>query len=78
MLYVAADKLAGHSLPGFFEIFVVDRFCLESRSEIQDEESSTFDPQTKDSHNQQVQGARQDPTVAKQYGVKGVIRGYLL
>lgn len=50
--------------------------------------SGAFEPRTIDTHNQQVQEVKQDPTVAKQYGVKGgcvltdglghfhVVRGY--
>lgn len=76
VLYVAADNLAAHSLAGFFESFAVDkfcRFCLATRSDIQDTDvsSGTFEPRTKESHNQHVQEVRQDPTLAKQYGVKG-------
>lgn len=74
---MAADNLVAHSLAGFFESFGVDRFCrfcMATRSKVQDKEVSlgTFEPRTKDTHNQQVQ---QDPTLAKQYGVK---RGCLL
>lgn len=93
VLYVAADNLAAHSLAGFFESFTVDRFCrfcMASRSKMQDKEVSSgyFESRTVDTHNQQVQEVRQDPTVAKQYGVKGgcvltdplehfhVVRGY--
>lgn len=63
---------------------------MATRSEIQDKEvsSGTFEPRTADTHNQQVQEVQQDPTLAKQYGVKGrcvhtdslehfhVVRGY--
>ncbi|XP_077953726.1 uncharacterized protein LOC120808990 isoform X2 [Gasterosteus aculeatus] len=38
VLYVAADNLAAHSLAGFFENFMVDRFCrfcMATRSEMQ-------------------------------------------
>lgn len=77
VLCVAADNLAVHSLAGFFESFGVDRFCMATRSEIQDKEGSlgTSEPWTKDTHNQQVQEVQQDPTLSKQYGVK---RGCLL
>lgn len=92
VLYVAADNLAAHSLAGFFENFMVDRFCrfcMATRSEMQATEvnSGAFEPHTIDTHNQQVQEVKQDPIVAKRYGVKGglcidslehfhVVRGY--
>lgn len=76
VLYVAADNVAAHSLAGFFESFAVDnfcRFCLATRSDIQDTEDSSgsFEPRTKESHNQHVQEVCQDPNLAKQCGVKG-------
>lgn len=88
VLYVAA-----HSLAGFFESFMVDRFCrfcMATRGEMQGKEvnSGAFEHRTIDTHNQQVQEVKHDPTVAKQYGVKGgcvltdglehfhVVRGY--
>lgn len=74
--YVAADNLAAHSLAGFFESFKVDRFCrfcMATRSEMQAKEvnSGAFEPHTIDTHNQQVQEVKQDPAMAKRYGVKG-------
>lgn len=80
VLRVAADNLTAHSLAGFFESFGVDRFCrfcMATRSEIQDKEVrlGIFKPRTKDTHNQQVLAVQQDPILAKQYGVK---RGCLL
>jgi len=79
-LDVAADNLAAHSLAGFFESFMVDRFCrfcMATRGEMQGKEvnSGAFEHRTIDTHNQQVQEVKHDPTVAKQYGVKG---GYVL
>lgn len=76
VVYVAADNLAAHSLAGFFESFTVDRFCrfcMATRDEMQAKEvnSGAFEPRTIDAHNQQVQEVKQDPTKAKQYGVKG-------
>lgn len=76
VLYVAADNLAAHSLAGFFESFRVDRFCrfcMALRSEMQDNEvcSGYFEPRTLHTHNRQVQEVRRDPSVAKQYSVKG-------
>lgn len=38
MLYVAADNSAAHSLAGFLESFVVDRFCMALRNDIQEKE----------------------------------------
>ncbi|XP_038553310.1 uncharacterized protein LOC119886565 isoform X1 [Micropterus salmoides] len=41
VLYVAADNLAAHSLAGFFESFMVDRFCrfcMATRGEVQGKE----------------------------------------
>lgn len=59
VLYVAADNLGAHSLAGFFESFVVDkfyRFCLATRKDIQDTDvsSGTFEARTKESHNKHV------------------------
>ncbi|KAJ8385598.1 hypothetical protein AAFF_G00184600 [Aldrovandia affinis] len=50
----------GQPAPGFFESFVVNRscrYCMATRSEIQDKEvsSDTFEPRTIDTHNRQVQ-----------------------
>ena len=75
VLYVAADNLAAHSLAGFFESFTVYRFCrfcMATRSDIQDKDvsSATFEPRTKETHNRQVQEVHQDPTLAREYGVK--------
>lgn len=76
VLYVAADNLAAHSLAGFFESFAVDKFCrfyLAKRSDIQATEvsSGSFEPRTKENHNQHVLEVCRDPSLAKQCGVKG-------
>lgn len=75
VLYVAADNLASHSLAGFFESFGVERFCrfcMASKHEIQEKEvcPGSFTPRNTQMYNQQVQAVQQDPTLAKDYGVK--------
>lgn len=53
---------------GFFESFAVDRFCMATRSEIQDKEATgIFLSWPNGTHNRQVQEVQQDITVTKQY-----------
>lgn len=91
-LYVAADNLAAQSLAGFFKSFTVDRFCMANRVGMQAKEvnSGAFEHHAIDTQKQQVQEVKQDPTMAKWYGVEGecvmmnglehfhVVRGYPL
>ncbi|KAK7921877.1 hypothetical protein WMY93_008779 [Mugilogobius chulae] len=76
VLYMAADNLAAHSLAGFQESFVSDkicRFCMATKDEIQNNEVSSgyFRLRTKDEHKQHVQEVKENPYLAKEYGVKG-------
>lgn len=75
VLYVSADNLGAHSLAGFFESFIVDkfcRFCLASSRDAKKHEVSSgfFQHRDKVSHDRQVQEVREDPGLSRTYGVK--------
>lgn len=75
VLYVAADNLGAHSLAGFLESFIVDkfcRFCLASKREVQQHEvsSSLFENRDKDSHDKHVKEVEENPELSRVYGIK--------
>lgn len=76
VLYVSADNLGAHSLAGFSESFIVDkfcRFCMASRTAAQHQEvrSSAFQLRGRDTHNRQVQESLQNPNLCRETGVRG-------
>lgn len=75
VLYVCADNLGAHSLAGFQESFIVDRFCrfcLASKSQLSKIEvsSSLFESRTIDTHNTHVKEVEGNPDMTRTYGVK--------
>lgn len=69
MLFVSADNLAAHTVAGFQDSFAADKFyryLLASRSNIQTiEVKGVFDPQTKLTHEANVNGVKRDYVLNK-------------
>lgn len=75
VLFVSADNLGAHSLAGFYESFIVDkfcRFCMASRIDTQHQEvrSGAFQLRQRDKHNRHVQETLQDPNSGRNTGVR--------
>jgi len=72
---VSADNLGAHSLAGFYESFIVDkfcRFCMASRIDTQHQEvrSGAFQLREREKHNRHVQETLQDPNSGRNTGVR--------
>lgn len=75
--FVVADNLAAHSLAGFQESFTVQkfcRFCMASKSDIQQNDacSGVFQIRDQINHDRHVQDVLKDPQFCQNTGVKGV------
>lgn len=72
---VSADNLGAHSISGLVESFsgsYICRFCFGQRSEFKSNEvrSGTFTPRTKETHAQDIQALRENPSLVHSRGVK--------